>query len=160
MTKEDLENLKQEYANLQRKYFLPTFDELNEDFQIEKLSETATDFLLREIRRLISDRLFNYLRFIESLLNPVNVPMFVYSVIKTFNSEEKEKLTEMYKKLARREVELIKLDMSATEEEEVGFIKDSYKLWQEMKTGLLGIVGVIKKNWDAEPDVDKKNYFG
>ena len=160
MTKEDLENLKKEYSELQKKYALPTFEELNSDFQIEKLSENETDFLLKEIRRLVADRLFNYLRFVESLLNPVNVPMFVYFIIKTFDVKEKDKLTEIYKELAKREVELIGLDIESTEEKEANFIKESYKFWQEIKEDILEIVGVIKKNWDAKSETSKKDYFG
>lgn len=160
MAKEDLENLKKEYSKFQEKYSLPGFEEMNADFNIERLSEVDTDFLLREVRKTVSDRLFNYLRFVESLLNPANVPMFVYSIVKTFDVQDKEKLTEIYKKLAKREVDLIKLDVSSVEEEEAAFIKDSYALWQEIKKDTLEIVETIKKNWDAEPDSDKKNYFG
>ncbi len=160
MSEGDLEVLKKEYARLQKKYELPSFEELNNDFQIEKASENETDFVLREIRKLIAERLFNYLRFIESLLNPVNVPMFVYSIIKTFDVQEKEKLTEVYKKLAKKEVELIGLDIESTEEKEVKFIKDSYKLWQEIKKDVLEVVNAIKKNWDTKVEADKKDYFG
>ena len=102
MVKESLEDLKKEYNELQKKYRLPIFDELNNDFQIEKISENETDFLLKEIRKLIAERFFNYLRFVESLLNPINVPMFVFSIVKTFSEKEKEKLTDVYKKLADR----------------------------------------------------------
>ena len=160
MAKEDLENLKKEYMKLQEKYGLPVFEELNNDFQIEKASEIETDFLLREIRKLIVERLFNYLRFVESFLNPVSVPMFVFSIIKTFSEKEKEKLTEIYKKLAKREVELIELDIDSTEEKEAKFIKDSHKLWQEIKKDVLEVVEVIKKNWDTKVEEGKKDYFG
>ncbi|MCK4647406.1 hypothetical protein KAT24_00575 [Candidatus Pacearchaeota archaeon] len=160
MTKENLENLKKEYAKLQKRYGLPTFEELNNYFEVEKASENETDFLLREIRKLIAERLFNYLRFIESLLNPVNVPMFVYSIIKTFDVQEKEKLTEIYKKLAKREVELIELDIDSTEEKEAQFIKESYRLWQGIRKDVLEVIDAIKKNWDTKVEADKKDYFG
>ena len=155
-----LEDLKKDYKVIQEKYSLPSFEELNEEFYIEKLSETETDFLLREIRRMVAERLFNYLRFIESLLNPTGVPMFVYSIIKTFDVEEKEKLTEVYKRLAKKEVDLIEIDIESSDEKEVEFIKDSYKLWQDVKGDVLDVVQVIKKNWDNKVEEDKKNYFG
>ena len=160
MAKESLEDLKKEYKELQKKYGLPVFEELNNDFQIEKISESETDFLLKEIRKLIAERFFNYLRFVESLLNPINVPMFVFSIVKTFSEKEKEKLTEIYKKLAKNEVELIELDIESTEEKEANFIKESYKLWQGIQKDILDVVKVIKKNWDAKSDANKKDYFG
>ncbi len=160
MTKEDLDELKKRYVEFQERYSLPTFDELNQDFQIEKIAEIETDFLLREVRKMIVEKLFNYLRFIESLLNPVNVPMFVYSIVKTLGVQEKEEITEMYKKLAKREVELIALDLDSTDEKEVEFIKDSLVLWEGIKKDILKIAGVIDKNWDSETETNNKDYFG
>ena len=40
------------------------------------------------------------MRLIESILNPVSVPIFVFSIIKTLQTEDKNKLTEIYKKLS------------------------------------------------------------
>ncbi len=155
-----LEDFKKDYNEIQGKYNLPSFDELNSDFQIEKVAENETDFMLREIRKMIADRLFNYARFVESLLNPVNVPMFVFSVVKTLDVKEKEMLTEIYKKLAKREIDLIELDIDSTEEKEADFIKESFRLWGEMKKDFLGIIKVVKKNWDSEKKEEKKDYFG
>ena len=96
-----LDTFKKEYEKLEKRYKLPSFKEMNEDFYIEKISETETDILIREVRRIIGDRLANYMRFIENLLNPVNVPMFVFSIIKTIDPEEKKRLQEIYKKLIK-----------------------------------------------------------
>jgi large-conductance mechanosensitive channel len=155
-----LKDLKQDYKEIQEKYSLPSFEEINEDFQIEKLAGIETDFLIREIRKIVADRLFNYMRFIESILNPVNVPMFIFSITKKITSEEKEKLTEMYKKLAEKELELIEVDIRFSEEKEVQFIKTSYDVWQEVKEKMSQIVEVIKKNWDNKASKNNRGYFG
>lgn len=152
--------MKEEYGVLQRKYGLPGFDEMNADFYIEKVAETETDFLLREIRKFIADRFFNYLRFVESLLNPVNVPMFVYSMIKTLGEKDKEKLTEIYKKLAKHELYLIELDIKYFEEKEAEFLKYSYEIWQEIKGEFSEIIEIAKKNWDAKVEEGKGGYLG
>jgi len=158
--KSDLENLKEDYKEIQKKYDLPEFEKLNEDFQIEKLAEIETDFLVKEIRKFIADKFMNYLRFIESILNPVNVPIFIFSIIKSIGEDEKKKLTEVYKKLVKCEVDLIKLDIESSEDDEVKFVKKSYKLWQEMKKDILKIVEVIKKNWDNKLESNGSGYFG
>jgi len=167
MTKQDedceqscLDCLKENYLEIQKKYNLAGFNELNEDFNIEKLSDVETDFLIREIRKFITDKFSNYLRFIETILNPVNAQFFVFSVIKTLGKNEKEKLSEVYKKLAKKEVEVIGLDVQFSEEKEAEFVKDSYDLWQSLKGDLLEIVDVIKKNWDIKLETNGKNYFG
>jgi len=156
----DLESLKEDYQKIQKKYNLPDFDKLNEDFSIEKISEAETDFLLREIRKFMADKFMNYLRFAESLLNPVNVPMFVFSIVKSIGVEEKNLLTEIYKKLAKCEVDLIEIDIEFSEEKEAKFILEAYNLWQEMKKDFLRIMNSIKKNWDIKPKTNGKNYFG
>ena len=158
--KSNLKNLKQDYKKIQGKYNLPSFENLNEDFNIEKLVEVETDFLEREIRKFIADKFSNYLRFVETVLNPVNAPMFLFSIIKSIGADEKKKLTEVYKKLVKIEVRLIELDIKFIEEKEIEFIKESYEIWQEIKEDMLEILGVIKKNWDNKSEVNGKGYFG
>ena len=81
----DLLKLKERYSVFQKKYSLPDFNELNEMFSIEKIDGNETDFLMREIRRIISEVFSNYINVLENLLNPTNVPLFVFSIV----SEEK-----------------------------------------------------------------------
>lgn len=154
-----LEELKESYLVIKEKYSLPSFEELNNDFNIEKISENETEILVREVRKYIADKLSTYLRFIEGLLHPVNAPMFVFSVVKTLNEKDKEKLTEIYKKLAKREVELLELDISFEEEKEAKFIRETYVEWQEIKGDLLSIVGSIKSNWDNKVERNGAGYF-
>ena len=156
----NLETLKEEYKKIQEKHDLPSFEELNEDFNIEKASEVQVELLVREIRRFIADKLSNYMRFAEAVLNPVNVQMFVYSLIKSLDVQEKEKLTEIYKKLSKNELKLIELDIAYSEEKEALFIRDSYKMWQEMKKDLLDIIEKATKNWDNKVESKSKDYFG
>lgn len=156
----DLENLKKDYLEIQKKYDLPSFDELNSDFQIEKSAEVETDFLIREIRKFMADKFSNYLRFTEAMLNPVNAPMFVFSIIKLLGVEEKKKLTKIYKTLTKNEIRLIELDIQFSEEKEIDFVKESYKMWQEIKKDLLEIIEVIKKAENNNFEVNGKSYFG
>jgi hypothetical protein len=161
MAKEpDLISLKKDYKEIQEKYNLPSFEELNEDFQIEKTAEVETEHLIREVRKFMADKFSNYLRFTEAILHPVNAPMFVFSIIKSLGVEEKNKLTEVYKKLTKNEVRLIELDVKFSEEKEAEFIKRSYKIWQEVKEDLSEILGRIKDNWDNKFEVNGKSYFG
>ena len=159
-SQEKLTKLIEDYENLRKRHNLPSFKELNEDFQIEKAAETETEILIREVRRFVGDKLTNYLRFIDSLLNPVNVPMFVFSIIKLIDAEEKKRLSEIYKKLMKKEIKFIELDLEFNEEKEAQFIKDSYELWQEMKKDMLKVMDKINKRWDDKFEANSKGYFG
>ena len=154
-----LEKLKTEYLELHNKHRLPSFKEMNEDFYIEKIAENETDILIREIRRMVGDRLANYMRFIENLLNPVNVPMFVFSVIKLIGVEEKNKLQEIYKKLIQNEIKFVERDLEFEENKEAEFIRQSYELWQEIKKELANILEKVDKNWGTKTEESSKGYF-
>jgi len=156
----DLTKLKEKYRTLQIKYNLPSFEKLNEDFQIEKATESETDFILKEVRKSVTDKFFNYLRFIESILTPTNAPMFVFAITKTLGVKEREKMIELYKKIAKVDIDLIELDIEYSEEKEANSIKKYYEMWQDIKKELLEIVGVIKKNWDTKVEDNGKGYFG
>ena len=162
MTKDGqkLEKLKKEYEILRKKYNLPDFKDLNEDFHIEKIAEFETEILIREVRKFMGDKMLNYMRFIENLLNPINVPMFIFSIIKLLDAEEKKGFSEIYKELMKKEIQFIELDLEFDEKKEAEFIKHAYGFWQRIKKDLLKIIGKINKKWDDKFEVNSKGYFG
>jgi hypothetical protein len=160
MEESKLEKLKKEYSKLEEKYSLPSFDELNRDFNIEKAAEIETDYLIREVRKFIADKISNYMRFIESVLNPVNVPMFIFSLVKTIKIEERKKLADLYKKLAKTEVDLISVDVSFSEDREAEFIKKTYTEWKKVSRTVFEIMESIKNNWGNKIETNDKGYFG
>lgn len=159
-SKSPLEDLKKMYLDLQKENNLPSFDEMNKEFNIERMAETEFELPMRELRRFVSDKIRNYERFIEAIINPSNANMFIFTLIKALSKEDKDKLSEIYKKLVKREVDLIELDVQYNEENEVKFINDFYSEWQEMKPIILEILGKIKTDWDKEVEKSSKGYFG
>ena len=158
--KQKLGRLKREYETLRKKYILPDFKSLNEDFQIEKIAESETEMLIREIRKFMADKMLNYLRFLENLLNPVNSPMSIFSIVKLLNNEEKKEISEIYKKLLEKEIQIIELDLSFDEKKEAEFIKNSCEFWQTIKKDLLKVIREINKKWDDKFEANDKGYFG
>lgn len=155
-----LKEVKEKYSELQAKYDLPDFKKLNEDFQIEKVAETETEVLLKEIRKYMFDKFSNYMRFLESLLNPVNASVFTFSILKTLNAEDKKVVEDIYKKLMRLEVDLMEIDIEYVEEKEAKFIKNSSEVWDGIKADWIKIVECIKKGWDNKVEKEGKGYFG
>jgi len=162
MPKEEnkLEKLKKDYAKIRKKYGLPEFNRLNEDFGIEKASESESDFVIREIRRIMIEKVYNYFSLIETLLNPSNTRMSLMSAAKTLGVEDREKLSRIYKKIASIEIELIEVDVDFSEKREAEFVKEIYKTWQEIKEDILHTARTIKKNWNNKSESVGKGYFG
>lgn len=159
--KGDLEKLKKDYSILKSKYGLPEYSNLIEDFNgIERASDVETDYLIREIRRYMADKLFNFHRFVEALLNPSNVPMHIFSMIKALGADEKKKLSDIYKDIAKIEIQVMELDLDFSEKKEADFIKNSFNTWQKIKKDFSKILDAVKKNWDSKSEEERKDYFG
>ena len=156
----DLNELKQRYRKLQEKYKLPEFEELNQEFYIEKIAEFETEFLTREVRRFVADKIYNYLRFIETILNPANAPMFIFSVIKSMTLEDKKKFSDIYEKLAEIDLELIRLDVESSEKKDAEFINKVYASWGEIKKELIDVIGRLKNRKNGEEKDRGSGYFG
>jgi hypothetical protein len=155
-----LELLKKEYGKLEKKYSLPKFKFLNEDFDIERISEKETDFVLREARKAIMDKVLAYLRFTELLLNPQSAPMFFFSLIKSLNPSDKNLVERIYKKIAEYELEVIGLDNIYSEKKEAEFIKKIHREWQEIKKDVDELVQIMNKNWKQKSKKIEREYFG
>ena len=159
-TEVGLAELKKEYEKIQKKYGLPSFKEMNEDFHIEKISENETELLLAEVRRFMWEKFSNYMRLLEGILNPANASMFIFSVIKMLNPEDKKELSEIYQGLMKEEVKIIMLDLYFNEAKEAEFIKNSHEIWQKMKKKLGHIFEKIEKGAETKAETGNKDYFG
>jgi len=155
----NLDGLRKDYDEFKEKYELPEFSELNKLFEVEDIESCETEFLIRKIRRVISDKIAGYLKFVEIILNPSNAPMFIFKMIKKLDSDDKKNLTDIYEKFGMFEIEMIKLDLDYSEVNEVEFIKKFFRKFDVIRKQLLKIVDKLGNG----PGVSKNNtgsYFG
>jgi hypothetical protein len=156
----NLNKLKQEYIKFKEKYNLPDFSEMDKVFDIEEI-DTDTDFLLRKVRRIVSEKISGLLRFIEIILNPSNSPIFIFKLIKKISEEDKKQLSEVYEVLGGFELEVIRLDLDYNEGKEAEFIKKTYNLLnKELSRKLLSIIEKMSNNNRSKEEKDKGSYFG
>jgi len=155
-----LAKLKKNYSELEKKYKLPSYKELNEEFDIEKAQELETDTLLREIRKVIMDKVIAYLRFIEMLLNPSNAPMFFFALLKGLDNGDKKILEDLYSKLGRLEIEVVEIDNDYSEKNEAEFIIHVFNEWREIKEDMKKIAKSLQKSWDKKSERKDKSYLG
>ena len=155
---QNLEELKDLYEEYEKKYKLPSFDELNKLFDIEEV-DFETDFFLRKIRKTLSERILGYLRFLEIILNPSNAPMFFFKFIKKLEAKDKEQITNIYENLGRIELEIVKLDLEYKEETEAEFIKHITKTFQEIRKELLEKINKMTNNQENKIR-ESGTYFG
>ena len=153
----DLSELKKQYAPLGSKHKLPSFDKLNEDFEIDKI-DRETDFPLRLIRKTMMEKIINSLGFVEMLLNPVNAPRLYLGYIKSISQEDKEKIDKIYETLADLSLNSLSLELSSDESKEAELIQKIYSKWNELKPDFKKIMEDMKNPKTVTKK--EKSYYG
>lgn len=156
----DLKKLKEEYSIIEKKYNLPSFSNMNEDFDIEKIIEKDTELLIREIRRAMLEKNTAYLRFIDMTINPSNSPMFLMILLKNIESTEKKFLNELYMQLGKYEIISLKLDNIYDEKAEAEFINSFYARWQEIKKEFSLFISSFEESMNKKTEKKEKGYLG
>ncbi|MEM3074976.1 MAG: hypothetical protein QW727_03485 [Candidatus Pacearchaeota archaeon] len=154
--KDSIKNL---YKTIQKKYDLPPFKYLDENFDISKYDWNKNTFL-RDIRKMIENKFYTTLQFIELLLNPSNGSMFHFFLVNGMNGIEKSTLKNLFENLGEIEINSIALDINFDEKKEAEFIKNSCKSWEKIKPELEKIIDSIKSNWKKTNKTKGKSYFG
>jgi hypothetical protein len=157
----DVGKLKNDYESLRQKYSLPEFEFLEIEFDVERISERGREakLILRDIRRLISEKIATYLNLFESLMNPSS-STFIYLMLKSSTEEDKKEMREIYHKLAQIQIEAIKLDTIYDEAKEAEFIKTSTSKWAELKIKIYKLIEKMGLGFDSAPVSARKGYFG
>ncbi|MFC1686228.1 hypothetical protein ACFLZZ_04395 [Nanoarchaeota archaeon] len=157
----ELLKLKKNYAILQKKYKLPSFSELNEDFEIEKLQDRETDYLLKGVRRAMIEKIANVVRFLELLLNPSETPtpMFILAMLKNINTETRKNVEVLYKELSSVELSSLALDVSYDENVEAEFVRNINTAWKKQKLVIKEVTKRLSMSWKKE-NLSDRGYLG
>ena len=156
MAKKDL---KEVYDELNKKYKLPSFKELNEEFDIGK-AEFNEHTALRDIRKTIMVKFSSSLQLTELLLNPSNGSMFNMLLTRGIESQEKIILEKLFDTLGQIEIKSYTLDIEYSEKAEAEFIKNSSEEWKKVSKELNSIIKKLGENWKKDNSKKSKSYFG
>ena len=149
-----------EYDLLKGKYGLPEFDLIARDFDAEKILEKETNFIVREVRIAIGEKISSYLHLFETLINPSAPPMFIFAVLRNLNSENKEVIKKIYKRLSKFQVEMMKLDTIYDETKEVLYVNGAVKEWQNLKVEIYNLIENLEKGLEEDNGSKNRGYFG
>lgn len=156
----NLKKVKQFYEEISHKNNLLDFKFVNENFEIENIDIEETDLFIKQIRKHITEKIFYMLRTIEAFINPSNAPMFVMGIVKDFSESERELIQELYKKLAKYEIEAFGLEAKYDEKKEIEFIRKIGQEWKEISEDLIRMYSAMKSNHDKDSKKSTKSYLG
>ncbi len=154
----DLKELKKSYEILKKKYNLPGFSELNDNFEIEKIRK-GQETLLRTIRKAMMEKIINSIGFLETLVNPVNAPRIYLVYIKSMSADDKKEIEKIYSSLSDLVIGSLGLEIDYSENGEAEMINRIFKDWNSIKPGFKKIVENMQKPASASASKER-SYFG
>lgn len=152
------DKVKEIYGDLAKRYKLPSFKELNEDFEIYKAGKDK-DCLLRSVRKVMMDKIVNAMGFLEMLLNGVNVPRMYLPYLKTATLEDRKSMEKIYSVLSELSILSLQLELNYSERGEADLIKKVSSSWKSIRPEFKKIMGNVHKPSLDTPRKDR-SYFG
>jgi len=153
-----LRELKEKYEKASKGHKLPSFSELNELFEIEKVDHEP-ETVLRAVRKVMMEKVINTLEFIEVFLNPVNVPRIYLPYLKNMGSSDREDMDKIYGELSALSLMALDNEVDYSEKAEAELIKDICSKWDSVKPSFKRILTNMKK--PAEKETKKeRSYYG
>ena len=159
-----MKNFKESYKKLAKEYNLPSFEELDKEFELLYLREIfEISHPLSFVRRRMFDKISQVSGTIHEILQPTTSSIVSLEESSFFSKEEKkENLTGLFKEMMGLLRSSTSLEIELTEEKEAESIKETFQKWNDVKPQLIEIASKLKDGWKKETDSNKKdhNYVG
>lgn len=149
--------MKDEYNELP--FALPDFNAMCEDFDIEKAFDKDSSYLLREIRKIIMEKLSAYLQLFEMFMNPSSPPMFIFKVLRNVQNGKREEVKEVYEALSKYQLWSVRLDTVYDEKAEAAFVNKAFNEWQHLKTQIYTFIEKLEKAAETKDEGEKRGYL-
>ncbi len=153
-----MEDLKEAYAALQAKHGLPGFDELNNEFEIDDIEKSS--FMLSKIRIRMTEKIDEYLKTLEGILQPEASLSSLYES-KYVEDSVKERIYKVFKHLMLFFRWSTEAALENTDEASAAFIKGFYPEWMDMKHEMLKLIRTLRNCWTLETSIKEDlSYLG
>ncbi|MBS3157009.1 hypothetical protein J4442_02435 [Candidatus Woesearchaeota archaeon] len=152
--------INEEYDELRKKYKLPSFDEVNYEFEISTLDVNKIPSLSRGILRAICNKMGLFLNYVEPVISPNPQGLHGYIEIQNTTNDEKKEIFEFYKDLSKKYHKAYSTELTEKEEEIIKEIKNVLKYWDSVRVRFKKISEVINKAWEKELEKEKIETIG
>ncbi len=150
--------IKDSYAKLQKKHNLPDFDRINNEFEISLIEKE--DFLIRAVRRKMADKIGNYAKFLEDLLQP-DTSFASMNEARDLGDEDKQHIFELFQKLMYFGTLSAQADLICDDAKDAEFITTFLGEWPALKQELVKLTERIKAGWtEKQGSGDRQQYMG
>ena len=154
-----MSEVEKEYNRLSKKYNLPNFKEINEEFEIGDLENVS--FLLRNILRKVAEKLEFYTNLINDIMQPDTSSLSSMHETRFFSENEKNDMYALFKNIMKSYRNIIELVLENNEKKQAEFIRNFFSEWFKIKKQLIDYLGKMKDSWEKETTVKEDlGYFG
>ena len=151
--------VKEIYEKIKEKFNLPDYEEVNKELEISSIE--TEEFLLREIRKKIVDRVDVVISEISTILQPSAESLTSMQECRFFDDKDKKKMIEIYKKLMMISRQALEAEISHEDQDDANLITEFFKEWKLMREDLLSFMKTVKTCWEKETEIEEKmEYFG
>ncbi len=141
--------IKEKYEALQKRYELPSYDALNQFFDLDTVEHDVHP--LREVRRKIVEKLQDIAKLLEDTLHPESTLTGIHEA-RAFTEHEKEAIYTVYGRVMVLERKGWLPYLDSTDESEALFITEVMKEWDELKPQLLSILKKLSASWNDDQE--------
>ena len=151
--------IEKEYSNLSKKYKLPKFKAIDDEFEISSLDNEK--FLIKNILRSISEKLEFYIEFISNLVHPDGSSISSMYEIRSFSEDEKNGMYTLFKRLMKIDRNIVEIILRNDEKEQADFLNKFFSDWLDTKKELLKYIKKMKDSWEKQSTIEEDiGYFG
>ena len=155
---DNLEKLKIEYEKLRKLHNLPSFEEMEKEFEISAIKIDEAGILIKTLLRSISSKLGYY----ANLLEPVAAPMqpSLHTLIESNNisDENKQEIQIFYKYLNKLLHEYLYVETG--DDKDIGkFINKIFKEFPKIKEKERKFLKMIHEAWEKEEKIKTKTPY-
>ena len=152
--------IKKEYDKLKSQYGLPSYDEINKEFEISAIDVDKVNSVMRAILRVMCNRMGLYLNYIEPVISPNPQGMHAFVEVENTTNDEKKDLFSFYKSLSYKYHKAYSLELVEDEKAVVNEVKKILRDWKEVKENFRKLSKVITKSWEREREKEKVETIG
>lgn len=146
------------YEALKEKYHLPSYDELNWEYEIGNIEED--DLVIRNVRKKVAEK-FEYIANVLSSIIQPETDMTTLHEVSFFEDKEKEEIVKIYKRIMYYYRYASRLTVDDSEEANAAYINEAHAELKKLKPQLVKIFDKIKDAWTKEMNQKvEAGYFG
>tara|TARA_Y100000310_G_scaffold144893_3_gene144249 strand:+ start:59774 stop:60247 length:474 start_codon:yes stop_codon:yes gene_type:complete len=149
------------YVPLQKQFKLPSYNELNEEFELLYISQIAAiDFPLRFVRRRILDKINVSCNFFQAILQPNPNSLISMREASFYSKDNKEVMFDLLKECMQLSRSSLLLETKSSNNDEAEYIKSALKLWNKIRPEYTKFARKLSDGWmKKEVKKEKESYF-